>query len=181
MNKKVYKWFWAWQADEEEAWLAEMARQGHALTGVGYAAYEFEPCAPGAYIVRLELLDALPCTARGRDYIEFVESTGAEYLGSVLRWAYFRKKADEGGFDLFSDLDSRIRHLERIHWLLVPLTVMLAVNLCNVAAMLAHFPQEMLLRAGAAVEILLLYLFLRGLRTIRRKRNALAAERTLHE
>ena len=39
---------------------------------------------------------------------------GAEYIGRMLAWIYFRKKAENGTFDLFSDIDSRITHLDRI-------------------------------------------------------------------
>ena len=35
-----------------------------------------------------------------------------------FRWVYFRKKADAGPFDLFSDIDSRIRQLNMM--LLIP-------------------------------------------------------------
>ena len=43
-----------------------------------------------------------------------MRETGAEYIGRMAQWIYFRKKAQYGGFDLFSDLDSRIAHLDRI-------------------------------------------------------------------
>ncbi|MBQ3963333.1 MAG: DUF2812 domain-containing protein, partial [Erysipelotrichaceae bacterium] len=40
---------------------------------------------------------------------------GAEYIGRILQWIYFRKKSKPGRFDIFSDLDSKIAHLGRIH------------------------------------------------------------------
>jgi hypothetical protein len=49
-----------------------------------------------------------------RDYRSFVEETGAEYVGGCVNWIYFRRKAELGSFDLFSDIDSRIAHLARI-------------------------------------------------------------------
>jgi len=44
-------------------------------------------------------------------------------VGSILRWVYFRKKSEFGQFDLFSDLDSRINHLNRILMLFVPIMI----------------------------------------------------------
>ena len=43
-----------------------------------------------------------------------MQETGAEYVGRVFQWIYFRKKTQDGPFDLFSDLDSRIAHLDKI-------------------------------------------------------------------
>ena len=68
-----------------------MAAQGWHLISVKYPTYEFEQGEPGAYNIRLELLEYWPKHEESRQYINFVEDTGAEYIGSVLRWVYFRK------------------------------------------------------------------------------------------
>jgi hypothetical protein len=47
-------------------------------------------------------------------YIEFLEDTGVEHVGSFTRWVYFRKKASEGDFTLFSDNTSRVKYLSSI-------------------------------------------------------------------
>ena len=47
-------------------------------------------------------------------YLSFMSDTGAEYVGRVVKWIYFRRKAEFGPFDIFSDLDSRLEHLKRI-------------------------------------------------------------------
>lgn len=123
MRQTIRKWFWAWDFEKEEAWLADMAAQGKALTSVRFATYEFEDCAPGEYIHRLEMLENHPDSAEGRQYIAFVEETGAQYIGHILKWVYFRKKAADGPFELHSDNATRIRHLKGILRLLAPLTV----------------------------------------------------------
>lgn len=114
MRTTIRKCFFVWQFEEEEKWLNEMAARGKALVSVGLCTYIFEDCEPGEYICRMELLENLPSSAEGRSYIEFLEETGAEQVGSYLRWCYFRRKASLGAFDLFSDFESRIRHLNRI-------------------------------------------------------------------
>ena len=124
----MYKWFWIWNFDKEERWLNEMAEKGLALTSVGYCRYTFEPCEPGEYTVRLELLDNLPTNAQSEQYIRFVESTGAEHIDSLFRWIYFRKKSSLGAFDLYSDFDCRIRHLNRILVLIAGITPLMIVN-----------------------------------------------------
>lgn len=125
MRTTIRKWFWAWEFDQEEKWLEEMAAKGQALVSARYATYEFEECTPGEYAVRLEMLEHTPDSEEGKQYIEFVESTGAEYIGHVMKWVYFRKKTADGPFELHGDNATRIKHLGGIIRLLKPL---MAVN-----------------------------------------------------
>lgn len=114
MRKTVSKCFWAWEFEKEENWINQMAAKGLVLVKVHFPLYTFEECTPGEYTVRLELLYNLPGHPESREYIRFIEETGAEYLGSVTRWVYFKKKTTQGTFDLYSDNSSRLKHLNRI-------------------------------------------------------------------
>lgn len=128
MRQTIHKYFWAWNYDKEEAWLNEMAAKGLSLVAVGFGTYVFEEGTPGEYCNRIELLENLPKHIESRQYIKFLEETGAEYIGSVMRWAYFRKKRSMGGFELYSDYSAHIKYLNRILALLIPL---LFVNFYN--------------------------------------------------
>jgi hypothetical protein len=110
----IKKWFWVWDFDKEEKWLNEMAQSGWVLDKVGFCKYEFVRCEAGEYSVRLEMLEDAATAEKSQDYITFVEDLGAEYIGSVIKWVYFRKKTADGEFDLFSDNESRIKHLNRV-------------------------------------------------------------------
>ena len=107
-RKIVKKWIWVWDFDKEERWLNTMAQQGWVLDKVGFCRYEFIPCEPGEYTVRLEMRE------HDEAYLSFMADTGAEYLGRVVKWIYFRKRNENGSFDIFSDVDSRIAHLNRM-------------------------------------------------------------------
>lgn len=181
MRHTVHKLFCVWDFDKEEKWLNEMSARGMQLAAVGFCKYLFDDGEPGGYCVRLELLDNWPTRPESEKYIRFVEDTGAQYLGSVLRWVYFRKKASEGGFDLFSDIDSRIRHLKRIFSLVGLLGVLV---LCS-GAYNGLFGY---LRSGRTADLisgilgLLLGILLAfGFVRIYRKFLRLKKERTLHE
>lgn len=128
MRKIIRKWFWAWDFDREENWLNEMSAKGLALDDVGFCKYSFEECLPGEYRITLEFLDKWPTHPESQQYIKFIEETKAEHLGSLSRWAYFRKKSEYGDFSLHSDNDSKIKHLNRI---LVLLSVISIANLPN--------------------------------------------------
>ena len=119
MRKTIRKYFWAWQFDKEEKWLTEMASIGLVLDSVDFGKYTFKECLPGEYSVRLELLENLPNHVESQQYIRFLEDTGVQYVGSIIRWVYFKKKTEQGEFDLYSDNSSRIKHLSRIIFLIL--------------------------------------------------------------
>lgn len=181
MRRTIRKLFWVWEFDEEEKWLAEQSAIGLRLEAVGWCKYIFDEGLPGEYTVRLELLNNVPTHPESVQYIKFVEDTGAEYLGSVFRWVYFRKKSDEGNFDLFSDTQSRIKHLNRIltlNGILIPVNLLSAINNISIYFSSEGFKANLI--AGifsAAATLLLSYGFIR----IYLKRRKLKKESTLHE
>ena len=180
MRQVIRKWFWAWEFDKEEAWLNDMAAQGKALVSARYITYEFEDSAPGEYAVRLEMLEHAPDSPEGRQYIEFVESTGAEYVGKVMKWVYFRKKTADGDFELHGDNATRFRHLSGIIRLLLPLTaVNVGAGLYNLGIGIAWDSAVNVVCAccSAAVSVLLF----RGIYKLKEKRNQLAKEAQLFE
>ena len=119
-KKTVFKAFFVWDFEKEEQWLNTMAQSGWVLDRVGFCIYHFTACEPGEYTVRLEMHN------HDDAYISFMQETGAEYIGGVFQWIFFRKKTQYGQFELFSDLDSKIAHLRRIGRLL---SIVGAVNL----------------------------------------------------
>jgi len=114
MRKTIHKLFFVWEFDKEEKWLNEMAAKGLCLVSVGFCKYEFEDCIPGEYRICLQLLEKSPRNPEMQKYIEFLEQTGAEHIGSFTRWVYFRKKSSDGDFELFSDNTSRVKYLATI-------------------------------------------------------------------
>lgn len=131
MRQMIRKWFWVWDFEKEEKWLNDMAAKGLCLVSVGFCKYEFEECEPGEYRICLQLLDNTPTHPESIKYLEFMESTGAEHVGSFMRWVYFRKKTSEGEFVLFSDNESRIKHLSGIITMIALITAanwMIGIN-----------------------------------------------------
>ena len=113
MRKIVHKWFWMWDFEKEEKWLNEMAAKGLSLVSASFCRYDFEECEPGEYRLRMEFTERTSGPELEK-YVEFVESTGAEHIGTFNRWLYFRRKAELGEFELYSDNESRVKYLKRI-------------------------------------------------------------------
>ncbi len=165
-RKTVWKWVWVWNFDKEEDWLNAMAMNGWTLDSVGFCVYHFVRTEPGEYNVRLEMRKYDP------EYISFMQETGAEYIGRMMMWIYFRKRADEGNFDLFSDLDSKINHLNKIARVL---TVIGCMNL-----FIGIFNSLSGLRL-AWINLCCATLLMYALGRIQGKEEALKKERSLRE
>ncbi len=165
-RKTITKVFLVWDFEKEEDWLNEMAMNGWVLDSVGLCTYHFVRCEPGEYSVRLEMH---PDDAA---YLSFMEETGAEYVGRMMAWIYFRKKTAAGPFDLFSDIDSRIAHLNRICLLLA---VVCGANLL-IGVVNSFHPVSF-----GWVNLLAASLLTYALGRIHGKKEALERERMLHE
>ena len=165
-RKTIRKWFWVWDFEKEERWLNQMAMQGWAVAGVGGCKYVFERCEPGAYIVRRQM------RSPDEDYLGFLGEIGAEYIGRVIKWIYFRRPAEEGPFELFSDVDSRLEHLEWIGRML--LAIGLANLLIGVVNCLNFTPV-------GALNLIVATLLMYGLGRIHGKEEELKKEREIHE
>ena len=167
MNQRVvWKWFWAWDFEKEEQWLNEMALAGWVLVNVRWCRYTFEAAEPGAWIIRLEMHEDDPA------YLSLLSEMGAQFICRWFQWIYLRRPAEYGSFDLFSDLDSRIAHLNRISRVLSALCIMnLGIGVMNVA-----------IRNGfGMINLLLGALIAYGLGRIHGKREELQKERRLRE
>ena len=102
-----------------------------------------------------------------------MQETGAEYIGNMLQWKYFRKKAEEGAFNIFSDIDSRLGHLNKIGKMLSGIgTANLVIGLANSINPVVHM---------GWINLLCATLLMYGLGRIHGKKEALEKERLLHE
>ena len=165
-RKTIRKWFWVWDFDKEERWLNEMALAGWLLVNVGLWSYTFERCEPGEYAVRLEMHPA------DEAYIAFMQETGAQYIGRVIQWIYFSKKTEDGPFEIFSDLDSRINHLDRIARVL---------RVIGIANLLIGAMNVFSYSRTGVVNLLCATLLMYGLGRIQGKKEALINDRQLRE
>jgi hypothetical protein len=112
MKHSVWKLFINFE--KEEKWLNTMAQKGMHMVSYTFCRYLFEEGAPGKYIYRLELLKELPGHPESTAYLKFMEESGVEVVDTYLRWVYFRKKASEGSFEIYTDREGKIKHAKRI-------------------------------------------------------------------
>lgn len=165
-RKTIHRWIWVWNFEKEERWLNEMAMEGWVLESVGFCTYQFVRCEPGEYIVRMEM------APDNQDYRSFLEEIGAEYIGRMVKWIYFRRKTELGPFDLLAGIDAKIQHLDRIG------TMLKLVCLANIMLGVSNIMTGMTVSiANLLCAVLLSY----ALGRIHGKKEHLEAERAIHE
>lgn len=112
-TRRVWKWFWAWEDEREEAWLRHMARQGWHLSGVGVPGlYVFTYDTPRDVAYRLDF------KFRRQDwetYKQLFADAGWEFAGQTGSWVYFRKEVRSGEPDeIFTDAASKVRKYQSV-------------------------------------------------------------------
>jgi len=128
-----------WDYEKEEQWLNEMSAKGMALTDYSWCRYVFVESPANQYIYRIELLDNMPTHPESHAYLQFLEESGVECVATYMRWVYLRKEASEGAFDLYTDIDSKIKHYQRVNLLWTTLMfVEFAAGFSNLAIGIAN-------------------------------------------
>jgi hypothetical protein len=109
-----FRWFWAWQDEAEEAWLAEMSSKGyHLQTSHGLGFYTFTCGEPANYTYRLDYLAASKQEAEV--YYQLFADAGWEFIGAMAGWQYFRIPTPPGEEpEIYSDPQSKVRKYERL-------------------------------------------------------------------
>lgn len=126
---KLFRWFWAWEDDKEEAWLREMAQKGwHFVSISGLGNYTFAQGPARDVVYRL---DHMPNDKDRVDYVQLFQDAGWEYAGQSFNgWQYFRRESAGGEApDIFSDNESKARKYRKILSVFVILLPVIIINL----------------------------------------------------
>lgn len=108
--------------DAETEWLNRMAEKGFAMTGFCAGFYKFEHCKPGEYIYQIDFGDRFFSVSE--DYRKFMEDAGVEIVLSWGSWVILRRTAEQGKFELYTDVDSCIGHYTKIRRMFRAVTVL---------------------------------------------------------
>lgn len=98
--------------DQETDFLNDMSQKGYALTGFFAGFYHFDRCEPGKYIYQIDITEGLWRVSN--DYREFMQDMEVEIVCLWGPWVILRKKAQDGPFVLYTDVESSIEHYSRI-------------------------------------------------------------------
>lgn len=111
-KKRVFKVFWVWQDQKQEAWLQEMSAKGLHLKSVGLGLYYFEEGPLQKYAYRLD--HQLGTQKDFAEYLELFDAAGWEYIGKFNGWQYFRKPMKAGGnMEIYTDSESKVEKFQQ--------------------------------------------------------------------
>jgi hypothetical protein len=109
-----HRWFWAWQDEQEEQWLSDLARHGvHLVKPDFLGKYTFTTGEPRNWQYRL---DFRPGTKKDEaEYLQFFQDSGWELAGTLSSWYYFRKEIQPGEVaEIFTDNHSKAEKYKRL-------------------------------------------------------------------
>jgi len=113
MKHTTFKIFYNYE--KEERWINSMSAKGMALVDYFWTRYVFEEEEPGKYIYKIEFLDKMGSkNIENIAYVTFLEDLGVECVGIYMHWATLRKEAKDGPFEIYTDLDSRIKNCRKM-------------------------------------------------------------------
>lgn len=166
----MIRWKFTFDKDEEQEWLNDWCRRGWAMTGFWLGKVSFVPCQPGEYIYQIDLLPGKGLWADDYEsYVIFMHEMGVEVLQQWGRWVYLRKRAEDGPFEVYTDISSKLELYSRIRRMF--LWVFCIVCLCSVSAwnLLVRFPEDIFSRGLAGLYIVMLSVMLRAVWQCSRK------------
>ncbi len=101
--------------DAEQDWVNSLCQEGWAMTGFIAGFFTFTPCQPGEYIYQTDLLPGTGLHAENfASYTEFMEEAGVEVVQRWFRWVFLRKRAEDGPFEVYTDVDSQLQMYRRM-------------------------------------------------------------------
>ena len=113
MVRRVFRIFYDFE--RLEIWLNDMAQQGWMMNSFFMGLFQFTLAAPGEYIYRVEMMAHHAKNPNNLPYWQFLRETGIEIISTWAKWVVYRRKADEGEFNVYSDIESRISHYRRVN------------------------------------------------------------------
>lgn len=169
-TRTVWKLFWAWQDEQEENWLRDMARRGWHLSSVGVPGrYGFEHGASRDVVYRLDFKLG---SSDWEAYRQLFADSGWDYAGRLGGWIYFRKEAVEGESDeIFTDAATKTRKYESVIFVLA-LSLMWFSIFFGVPAQIGGMFATVLATVQVLLALFIVYALgalLMRVRTLRRK------------
>jgi len=172
MKKIKFRFFLDYE--QEEQWVNEMAAQGWHLTKNIISFFVFEQGESGKYIYRNELV-----VGEKKDYKEFLESLNIECVSKFGVWAYYRKEAADGEFELLSDAKSKIKYFKSISKIFITIAILcILVGLFNIYIGLTTSPFVAISISLGLINVFLGLLIFVPIRKIQRRKKSL--ENDLH-
>ena len=179
-TKTCFRSYTAWQYQEEVDWMNKMAAEGWALERTNGFVHHFSRCEPGAWIIRLDRPSFKMSSPEGQEYLAMLHDFGAEWVGGVNGWIYLRRRADQGDFELYSDLAGKEHLLLRARSQMLFVLALALVGWLG-SLLLAICSSESFMAVYPVIYLSIPIAVVHGLTRLNRQLKAVRQERQLHE
>ena len=115
ITKRVWRFWTIAEYEQEEQWINEMARDGWALTAVGFCRFIFRRTRPGEFIYKLDMVERTTQDEVKESYFNFLTECGIRIVGEYKDWIYLQKRAADGPFDMKNDTYAKLRKVNKIY------------------------------------------------------------------
>ena len=175
----MIRFMFTFDKDREEDWLNGWCQRGWAFASFFVGVVTFVPCEPGEFIYQIDLLPGtgLRASCDYGEYTAFMNEMGVDVLQRWGRWVYLRKRAEDGPFEIYTDLDSQIELYRRMRRLF--LWVLIVECFCAFPSIFLAFfvEQDLFMRCIGGVILLILSAFVRAVRMTGQKIQELERRR----
>ena len=141
---------------------------------------ECDGCEPGAWIIRLDRPSFKMSSPEGQEYLAMLHDFGAEWVGGVNGWIYLRRRADQGEFELYSDLAGKEHLLLRARSQMLLVLALALVGWLG-SLLLAVCSSESFMAVYPVIYLSIPIAVVHGLTRLNRQLKAVRQERQLHE
>lgn len=163
-----------------EKWVNNMASQGWHLKKFTWIRFTFERGEPGSYIYRHDELERFGGASYEDEYLEFLKSSGIEQVDRSGNFVFFRKPANDGPFELYSDKKNKIRKLsQKISLLLSLILLNLIIGVIGLSGIFSVQAIDWIKLSMNITNILVVVLFSIPLLKLMRVRNNLKKDLNL--
>lgn len=115
ITRRVWRFWTIAEYEQEEQWINEMARDGWALTAVGFCRFIFRRTRPGEFIYKLDMVERTTQDEVKESYFNFLTECGIRIVGEYKDWIYLQKRAADGPFDMKNDTYAKLRKVNKIY------------------------------------------------------------------
>lgn len=161
--KRINKWFWVWNIEEEKAFLEEKAREGLVLKSVSLGGYTFEESEPKTLIYQMDF-KGLDRKISEAEYLQLYADAGWNLAGRLGSWFYFSQEScEEIDLMIFNDNASKAAVYKRILAVLLltgfPIYYQMIIRFPNLSSTSLAYPNFYFFFRIFLVPIMILHLF----------------------
>lgn len=178
MEKVVRKLFIHTNADKEEKWLNDMARNGYMLKKATLGKYTFVKT-DKKFKIRLAYLPK-----EKLDFIRLIEDGGAQYITTGNNWGYFIKEVNSfhDNFEIYSDIDSQIEQKKRIlKFLTIIYLILFSIVMITSYPILNNTFNTLIKVSYVTINLIITVIYLLMILKLFNQIKKLKQERNIHE